>query len=101
MKNLQDAAKQEMQLSALKYYFEQLPAIAEATGKAYTNVDKIVMFGGESSKLTEDVITNITKISEGLSESMGIDLKTMFSSFLGGKLAVNSTPATDDIEDLE
>ena len=87
MKNFQDAAKQEMQLSALKYYFEQLPAIAEATGKAYTNVDKIVMFGGESSKLTEDVITNITKISEGLSESMGIDLKTMFSSFLGSNFA--------------
>ncbi len=87
MKEYQDAAMTEMGISALKTYFEQLPAIAEAAGKAYTNVDKIYMFGGESSKLTEDILKNVTQVSEGLGESLGIDFKTMISSFLGSNLA--------------
>ena len=38
LKQYGDAAKQQMQLDALKVYFEQLPKIAEASGKAYHNV---------------------------------------------------------------
>ena len=89
-----EAAKQDMQLQALKVYFEQLPAIAQAVGEGYTNVDKIMMFGGESSKLAGDIMTNVTQISEGLSQSMGIDLKTLLTGLVGGsigsKLADNS-----------
>lgn len=85
MKQYGEAAKQDMQLQALKVYFEQLPAIAEAVGKGYTNVDKIMMFGGDTSKLAGDIMTNVTQISEGLSESMGIDLKTLLAGFIGGK----------------
>ncbi|MCQ2080472.1 MAG: flotillin family protein [Lachnospiraceae bacterium] len=82
-----DAAKQDMQLQALKVYFEQLPAIAKAVGEGYQNVDKIMMFGGESSKLAGDIMTNVSQVSEGLSESLGIDLKTLLAGFMGGKLA--------------
>ena len=39
LKEYGDAARQQMQLDALKVYFEQLPKIAEASGKAYQNVD--------------------------------------------------------------
>lgn len=90
MKQYGEAAKQDMQLQALKVYFEQLPAIAEAVGKGYTNVDKIMMFGGDTSKLAGDIMTNVTQISEGLSESMGIDLKTLLTGFVGGKMSGNS-----------
>ena len=82
-----DAAKQDMQLQALKVYFEQLPAIAEAAGKAYTNVDKIYMYGGDTSQLAGDIMKNVTQVSEGLSQSLGIDLKTVLASFMGGSLA--------------
>ena len=82
-----DAAKQDMQLQALKVYFEQLPAIAKAVGDAYQNVDKIMMFGGESSKLAGDIMTNVSQVSEGLSESLGIDLKSLLAGFMGGKVA--------------
>lgn len=82
-----DAAKQDMQLQALKVFFEQLPAIAQAVGNGYQNVDKIYMYGGESSKLAGDIMTNVTQISEGLSESMGIDLKSLLAGFVGGKMA--------------
>lgn len=87
LKNYEDAAKMDMQMQAIKLYFEQLPAIAEAAGQAYTNVDRIVMLGGDSTKLTSDIIGNVTQISEGLSESLGIDLKSMLSGLLGGKAA--------------
>ena len=31
-----------------------------------------------------------TQISEGLSESLGIDLKSLLTGFVGGKIAVGS-----------
>lgn len=103
MKQYGEAAQMDMQLKAITTLFEQMPAIAEAAGKAYTNVDKIYMYGGESSKLQEDIIKNITQVSEGLSQSMGIDLKGLLSGVLGAKLVggkgdtiVNVEPAIDE-----
>ena len=87
MKQYGEAAQMDMQLKALELYFSQLPAIAEAAGKAYTNVDKIYMYGGDTSQLTGDIMKNVTQVSEGLSQSLGIDLKSVLSGFLGGKLA--------------
>lgn len=90
MKQYGEAAKMDMQMEALKLYFQQLPAIAQATGQAYTNVDKIVMFGDDTSKLSSNIIKNVAQVSEGLSESLGIDVKTLLTGFLGGKLADSS-----------
>lgn len=88
MKNYQDAAVTDMQLQALKLYFEQLPAIANAVASPLAQVDKIYMYGeGNTSKLTGDIMTTVTQVSEGLSESMGIDLKTVLGSFLGSSLS--------------
>lgn len=82
-----EAAKQDMQLQVLKVYFEQLPQIAAAVANGYNKVDKINIYGGQSSQLQENLISNVTQISEGLSQSMGIDLKSMLAGFLGGKIA--------------
>ena len=90
MKQYGEAAQMDMQLQAIKLYFEQLPAIAEAVGKGYQNVDKIYMYGGETSKLAGDIMTNVTQINEGLSQSMGLDMKTLLTGFLGGKLGASS-----------
>ena len=90
MKQYGEAAKMDMQMEALKLYFQQLPAIAQATGQAYTNVDKIVMFGDDTSKLSGNIIKNVAQVSEGLSESHGKDEKTYHTGFLGGKLADSS-----------
>lgn len=82
-----EAAMADMQLEVSKAYIEKLPAIVAAAGQAYTNVDSIYMYGGETSKLTGDLMTNITQISEGLSKSLGIDLSQVANSFLGAKMA--------------
>lgn len=86
MEKYGDAAKQNMQLETLKLYFEQLPAIAKAVGEGYQGVDKIVMLGEDSGKLAGSIMNTTTQISEGLSESLGIDLKTLLAGFIGGKM---------------
>ncbi|MBP5748259.1 MAG: hypothetical protein J6W63_07875 [Treponema sp.] len=90
-----DAAKQDMQLQALKLYFEQLPKIAEAAGNAYSNVDKIYMYGGDSSQLQGDIMKNVTQISEALGQSLGLNPKDLLNSFVGAKLANASSGKTD------
>ena len=45
------------------------------------------MFGDNSTKLSENIVTNISQITEGLSESMGLDLKALLSAVVGAKIA--------------
>lgn len=101
MKQYGEAAQMDMQLKAVTTLFEQMPAIAEAAGKAYANVDKIYMYGGDSSKLQENVMNNITQVSEGLAQSMGVDLKSLLAGVLGGKLLSGSREVSVAIEQPE
>ena len=77
----------DMQLKALTTYLEQLPAIARAAGEAYTNVDSIRMYGGDSAQLTGNIMNTVTQISDGLGESLGIDVKALLAGVLGAGLA--------------
>ena len=90
MKLYGDAAMADMQMQAIKLYFEQLPAIAKAVGEGYQGVDKIVMLGNDSGQLAGNIMSTTTQISEGLSESIGVDLKSLLAGFLGGKIAVGA-----------
>ena len=90
MKQYGDAAMADMQMEAIKLYFEQLPAIAKAVGEGYQGVDKIVMLGNDSGQLAGNIMSTTTQISEGLSESIGVDLKSLMAGFLGGKIAIVS-----------
>ena len=98
MKQYGEAAQMDMQLQALETYFKTLPAIAEAAGKAYTNVDSIYMYGGESSKLTEDIMKNVTQISEGLGQGIGIDLKSLLTGMFGAKLVAEKGDTIVNVE---
>ena len=83
MKNYQDAAMKDMQMQTIKAYFDKLPDIAKAVGEGYQGVDKIVMLGGDSNQLAGNIMNTTTQISEALGQSLGIDLKTLMSSFFG------------------
>ena len=89
MKQYGDAAMADMQIEAIKTYFEQLPAIAKAVGEGYQGVDKIVMLGNDSGQLAGNIMSTATQISEGLSESLGIDVKSLLAGFMGGKIATS------------
>lgn len=87
MKEYQDAAMADMQMQVAKEYIKQLPLIAKAVGEGYQGVDKIVMLGEDSGKLAGNIMNTTTQISEGLSESLGVNLKTLLSSFMGSSFA--------------
>lgn len=87
MKQYGEAAKMDMQMEALKLYFEQLPAIAQAVGEGYQGVDKIIMLGNDSGQLAGNIMSTTTQISEGLSQSLGVDLKTLMAGLIGGRVA--------------
>ena len=88
----------QMQLDVIKTYFEQLPKIAEGVAHGYQNVESIKMYGGDSSALTGNIINGATQISDGLSESLGIDLKSLLAGFLGGKMLGNDS-VTINVDD--
>ena len=88
MQKYGDAAKQDMQLDALKTYFNVLPAIAGAVAKPMENIDSITMYGeGNTAKLTGDITKTISQITNGLTDSLGINPTVLLSSLMGSKLA--------------
>lgn len=88
MQKYGDAAKQDMQLDALKTYFNALPAIAGAVAKPMENIDSITMYGeGNTAKLTGDITKTISQITNGLTDSLGINPTVLLSSLMGSKLA--------------
>lgn len=89
LKEYGDAAKQQMELDAVKVLYEQLPAIAEAIGSGYANAD-IKLIGNDSGQLAGNMMSNITQIIEGFKGSTGIDPTSIISGMIGAKIADNT-----------
>ena len=85
LKQYGDAAKQQMELDAIKVLYEQLPAIAQAIGNGY-NGAQIHLIGNDSGQLAGNMMSNITQIVEGFKGSTGIDPTSVISGMLGAKL---------------
>lgn len=94
MKQYGDATRQQMELDTLKVYFEQLPKIAEAVAKGYTNVESIKMFGGDSSKLAGDIMTTVTQVTDGIKESTGLDINEMLAKGFAKETKSEETGST-------
>ena len=86
LKQYGDAAKQQMELDAVKVLYEQLPAIAEAIGHGYAGAD-IHLIGEDSGQLAGNMMSNITQIIEGFKGSTGIDPTAILSGMIGSKLS--------------
>ena len=53
------------------------------------------MYGeGNGTKLISDIVNTTTQVSEGLTQSMGIDLRALLAGLLGGRLAAGPEPCT-------
>lgn len=85
LKEYGDAAKQQMELDAVKVLYQQLPAIAQAIGEGYANAD-IKLIGNDSGQLAGNMMSNITQIIEGFKGSTGIDLGAIASGMIGAKV---------------
>jgi len=74
-------------------YFNKLPEIAANVATPLANVDKITMYGdAQNSKLIGDIVKATTQISDGLTEGMGIDIK----SFIQSLMSKNENPIVDE-----
>ena len=83
-----EAMKQMGEAAILEMYFKAMPEIAKNIAEPLGKVDKITMYGdGNSTKLVKDIVGTFTQVTEGLKESTGVDLQSVLSGFLGGKIA--------------
>ena len=86
LKQYGDAAKQQMELDAVKVLYEQLPAIAEAIGKGYNGAE-IHLIGSDSGQLAGNMMSNITQIVEGFKGATGVDPMSVLGGMFGAKIA--------------
>ena len=89
LKQYGDAAKQQMELDAIKVLYEQLPAIAEAIGKGYQGAN-IHVIGNDAGQLAGNMMSGITQITEGFKGATGMDLNSIIGGMLGAKIADNT-----------
>lgn len=95
-----EAMKKYGEAAVLEMYFKALPEVVKNAALPLAQVDKITMYGdGNSSKLVGDIIGSTTKITDGLTEATGIDLRALLAGFLGGKLADVSAEKADETAD--
>ena len=81
-----EAAKMDLQLQVAKAFVEQLPNIAKGVAEGYTKVGSITMYGDQTAKISGNIIDTTAQISDGLSKSLGIDLKSMLAGAFGTKV---------------
>ena len=90
-----EAMKKYGEAAILEMYFNKLPEIAKNVASPLENVDKITMYGtSQNSKLIGDIVNAATQVSDGLTESMGIDVK----SFIKNVIEKNSQEKNKDTE---
>ncbi|MDI3536822.1 MAG: flotillin [Eubacteriaceae bacterium] len=83
-----EAMNKYNEAAVLEMYFQALPSIAEKVASPLQNVDRITMYGdGNSTKMIKDIVNSVSQVSDGISESTGIDVQSLISGFLGGKMA--------------
>ncbi len=91
-----EAMKKYGEAAVLEMYFAALPEIAKNIAEPLSKVDKITMYGeGNSARLVQDIIHSTTQVSDGLTEGIGIDLKSLLAGCVGGRLGAGSAGGGD------
>lgn len=98
-----EAMQKYGEAAVLEMAFKALPEIAAQVAAPLANVDKITMYGdGNNTRLVSDIVNTTTQVSEGMNQSLGIDLKSLILGFLGGKnlgMPAQETPSPRDDAD--
>ncbi|MBO4326602.1 MAG: flotillin family protein [Clostridia bacterium] len=87
-----EAMKKYGEAAVIEMVMKALPEIAKNVAEPLSKVNKITMYGeGNSAKLVNDIVNSTNQITNGITEGMGIDLKSLLYGILGGKIAVSGT----------
>lgn len=85
-----EAQKKMGEASKLEMLMDALPKMVGNAAAPLTNVDKIIQYGdGNNTKMIKDIMGTSTQIMEALGEC-GIDVKSLISGIIGGKIADNN-----------
>lgn len=88
-----EAMKKYGEAAIVEMLTKAMPEIARALAEPLSRIDHITMYGsGNTTGLVEELTKNLTQISAGTMESMGIDLPALIAGLIGGKLAVSGPP---------
>ena len=83
-----EAMKKYGEAAVIEMVMQALPEIAKNVAEPLSKVDKITMYGeGNSAKLLQDIVNGTTQVTEGITQGMGVDVKSLIAGMLGGKLA--------------
>lgn len=81
-----EAMKKYGEAAMLEMYFNVLPEISKNITAPLGNIDKITMYGdGNNAKLVGDITKSLTQITDGLNDSLGVDVKSLVTDFLKNK----------------
>ena len=87
-----EAMQKYGEAAIIEIIMKAMPEIAKNVAEPLNGVDKITMYGeGNTSGMIKDIINSTTQVTEGISSGLGIDLKSVLSGFLGGKMATTNT----------
>ena len=82
-----EAMKKYGEAAVVEMVMHALPEIAKNVAEPLSKVDKITMYGeGNSAKLIGDIVNSTTQVTNGITEGMGIDLKSLILGALGHKV---------------
>ena len=95
-----EAMKKYGEAAILEMYFKSLPDIAKNVAEPLKNIDKITMYGeGNNTRLVGDITRSITQISDGLNDSLGVDVKSLLAGALGHKLLTDNKSEVGSLND--
>ena len=94
-----EAQKKMGEASVLEMYLAALPEVVKNAAAPLSQTDRIVMYGdGNSTRLVKDVMNSANQIMEGVKESTGLDITSLLSGVVGGKIVSNAQKETDTQE---
>ncbi len=92
-----EAMRKYGEAAVIEIIMNAMPEIAKNVAQPLSKVDKITMYGeGNNTKLISDIVNGTTQVTEGVSSSLGIDLKALISGFLGGKVSQFGEESNDN-----
>ena len=95
-----EAMKKYGEAAVLEMYFKALPEVVKNAAAPLSSVDKITMYGdGNSSRLVGDIIGSTTKITDGLTEATGVDIRSLLAGFLGSAKPQQTETKTAETSD--
>ena len=93
-----EAMKKYGEAAVMDMYFKILPEVAKAIAEPLAKVDKITMYGeGNSEKLVKEMINTTSRVTDGLLEGVGLDIKKIIGDIVNR--SSEETPGSEEDKD--